>query len=180
MLYIYTMKRILVTLALICMTLCAYAQRDIPAGGSMEVASIESDDSIGGVGQGKQITMYKVKDNDGNPSFLLCVSHTMLSLTFGTEDSNTSFSLPGGAVMLDFGTTYQEAMDNLDNLLEMFSEKDGTQKELTCRDGSTVLCTLHKGFLGKNLEIAETSISKSDIKSLKFSFKISKKLHPDL
>lgn len=174
------MKRILVTLALICMTLCAYAQRDIPAGGSMEVASIESDDSIGGVGQGKQITMYKVKDNDGNPSFLLCVSHTMLSLTFGTEDSNTSFSLPGGAVMLDFGTTYQEAMDNLDNLLEMFSEKDGTQKELTCRDGSTVLCTLHKGFLGKNLEIAETSISKSDIKSLKFSFKISKKLHPDL
>ena len=174
------MKRILVTLALICMTFCAYAQRDIPAGGSMEVASIESDDSIGGVGQGKQITMYKVKDNDGNPSFLLCVSHTMLSLTFGTEDSNTSFSLPGGAVMLDFGTTYQEAMDNLDNLLEMFSEKDGTQKELTCRDGSTVLCTLHKGFLGKNLEIAETSISKSDIKSLKFSFKISKKLHPDL
>ena len=162
------------------MAIFAYAQRDIPAGGSMEVASIESDDSIGGIGQEKQITMYNVKDNDGNPSFLLCVSHTMLSLSFGTEDSNTSFSLPGGAVMLDFGTTYQEAMDNLDNLLEMFSEKDGTQKELTCRDGSTVLCTLHKGFLGKNLEIAETSISKSDIKSLKFSFKISKKLHPDL
>ena len=46
------------------MAICAYAQRDIPVGGSMEVASIESDDSIGGVGQGKQITMYKVKDND--------------------------------------------------------------------------------------------------------------------
>ena len=46
------------------MAICSYAQRDIPAGGSMEVASIESDDSIGGVGQGKQITMYKVKDND--------------------------------------------------------------------------------------------------------------------
>lgn len=47
-----------------CMAICSYAQRDIPVGGSMEVASIESDDSIGGVGQGKQITMYKVKDND--------------------------------------------------------------------------------------------------------------------
>ena len=163
-----------------CMAIFAYAQRDIPAGGSMEVASIESDDSVGGIGQGKQISMYKVKDNDGNPSFLLCVSHTMLSISFGSEDSNSTFSLPGGAVLLDFGTTYQEAMDNLDVLLEMFSEKDGTQKELTCRNGSTVLCTLHKGFLGKNLEIAETSISKSDIKSLKFSFKISKKLHPDL
>lgn len=174
------MKRILVTLALMCMAIFAYAQRDIPAGGSMEVASIESDDSVGGIGQGKQISMYKVKDNDGNPSFLLCVSHTMLSLSFGTEDSNSTFSLPGGAVLLDFGTTYQEAMDNLDALLEMFAEKDGTQKELSNRDGSKTVCTLHKGFLGKNLEIAETSISKSDIKSLKFSFKISKKLHPDL
>ena len=163
-----------------CMAFFAYAQRDIPAGGSMEVASIESDVSVGGIGQGKQISMYKVKDNDGNPSFLLCVSHTMLSLSFGTEDSNSTFSLPGGAVLLDFGTTYQEAMDNLDALLEMFAEKDGTQKELSNRDGSKTVCTLHKGFLGKNLEIAETSISKSDIKSLKFSFKISKKLHPDL
>jgi hypothetical protein len=174
------MKRILVTLALIFMAICAYAQRDVPAGGSMEVASIESDDSIGGVGQGKQITMYKVKDNDGNPSFLLCVSHTMLSLTFGTEDSNTSFSLPGGAVLLDFGTTYQEAMDNLDALLDMFALKDGAQKELDCHDGSKTVCTLYKGFLGKHLDIADTSISKSDIKSLQFSFKISKKLHPDL
>ena len=162
------------------MAIFAYAQRDIPAGGSMEVASIESDESVGGIGQGKQISMYKVKDNDGNPSFLLCVSHTMLSLSFGTEDSNSTFSLPGGAVLLDFGTTYQEAMDNLDALLEMFAEKDGTQKELFNRDGSKTVCTLHKGFFGKNLEIAETSISKSDIKSLKFSFKISKKLHPDL
>lgn len=174
------MKRILVTLAFICMAICAYAQRDILAGGSMEVASIESDDSIGGVGQGKQITMYKVKDNDGNPGFLLCVSHTMLSYTFGSDDSNFSFGLPGGAVLLDFGTTYQEAMDNLNALADMFAEKDGTQKELTCRDGSKTVCTLYKGLLGKHLDIAETSITKSDIKSLIFSFKISKKLHPDL
>ena len=55
------MRRILVTLALMCMAICTYAQRDIPAGGSMEVASIESDDSVGGIGQGKQISMYKVK-----------------------------------------------------------------------------------------------------------------------
>ena len=174
------MKRILVTLAFMCMAIFAYAQRDIPAGGSMEVASIESDESVGGIGQGKQISMYKVKDNDGNSSFLLCVSHTMLSLTFGSEDSFTSFSLPGGAVLLDFGTTYQEAMDNLEALQAMFAEKDGTQKELTCRDGSKTVCTLHKGLLGKHLDIADTSITKSDIKSLKFSFKISKKLHPDL
>ena len=174
------MKRLLVTFAVMCLAVYAYAQKDVPAGGSMEVASVESDDSIGGVGQGKQITMYKVKDNDGNPSFLLCVSHTMRSLTFGTEDSNTTFSIPGGAIALDFGTTYQEAMDQLNTLLALFSEKDGTQMELSGHDGSTVPCTLYKGFLGKHLDIAETSITKSDIKSLIFSFKISKKLHPDL
>lgn len=163
-----------------CLTMGAYAQRDIPAGSSMEVASIESDDAIGGIGQGKQLTMYKVKDNDGNPSYLLCVSHTLVSLSFGTEDSLTSIEIPGGAVVLDFGTTYQEAMDHLDALVEMFSEKDGAQMELACHDGSTTVCTLYKGLLGKHLDIAETSITKSDIKSLKFSFKISKKLHPDL
>ena len=32
----------------------------------------------------------------------------------------------------------------------------------------------------KYRDIADTSITKSDIKSLTFSFKISKKLHPDL
>ena len=174
------MKRILVALALMFMAMCAYAQRDIPAGGSMEVASIESDESVGGVGQGKQITMYKVKDNDGNPSFLLCVSQTLVSISLGSVDWSSTFSIPGGAVLLDFGTTYQEAMDNLDMLQALFSAKDGTQKELACRDGSMTVCTLHKGLLGKHLDIADTSITKSDIKSLKFSFKISKKLHPDL
>ena len=174
------MKKILVSLALMCMAICSYAQRDIPAGGSMEVASVESDDYIGPIGQGKQINMYKVKDNEGNPSFLLLVSHTLVSFSFGTEDSNSIFSIPGGAVMLDFGTTYEEAMDNLDALLKMFDEKDGTQIELACHDGGTVPCTLYKGFLGKHLDIAETSITKSDVKSLIFSFKISKKLHVDL
>ena len=146
----------------------------------MEVASIESDNSVGGVGQGKQITMYKIKDNDGNPSFLLCVSHTLVSFSFGSVDWSTMFSIPGGGVMLDFGTTYQEALDKLDALIDFFAEKDGAQMELACRDGSTVQCTLNKGFLGKHLDIAETPLSKSDIKSLKTSFKISKKLHPDL
>ena len=174
------MKRILFTLVLACLTMGAYAQKDVPAGGCMEVASVESDDSIAGIGQEKQITLYKAKDNEGNPAFLLCVSHSLVSLSFGTEDANSTFSLPGGAVLLDFGTTYQEAMDKLNELVDMFSQKDGAQKELTCRGGGTVPCTLYKGFLGKHLDIAETSISKSEIKSLIFSFKISKKLHPDL
>ena len=164
-----------------CMAICSYAQRDIPAGGSMEVASVEKEDTFGDhVGTGKELHLYKVKDLEGNPRFFLFISRTVVSFTFGTVDSFSTFSIPGETVALDFGATYQDAMGKLDALAEMFAMNDGDQKELPGRDGSPVLCTLKKGILGKHLDIAETSISKSDIKSLKFSFKISKKLHPDL
>ena len=165
------MKKLFVTLALVCMTICSYAQRDIPAGGSMDVASVENDDN--------HFTLYKIKDKDGNPGFYLSVSHVMASVNFEALGSSTSFSIPDGS-LLYFGTTFEEAMDNLDILLNLFDGQDGAQREFTCRDGSTVLCTLHKGFLGKYLSIGETSIKKGDVKSLKSSVRISKKLHPDL
>lgn len=174
------MKQFLLIFALMCLAICSYAQRDIPAGGCMDVASVETDNSVGGVGVGKQITLYKVKDNDGNPSFFLVISNPTLTFSIGTADSNTSIGIPTGGVQLDFGTTYDEAMGNLDSLLDLFKEENGAQKELTCKDGSTVQCTLNKGILGKHLDIAETSLTKSNIKSLRTSFKISKKLHPDL
>ena len=170
------MKKLFLTLALACLAICSYAQRDVPAGGSMEVASVENESSIGGVGIGKQISLYKVKDNDGNPSFLLSISNPGLTLSIG----DSWFGIPTGGVLLDFGTTYDEAMDTLDSLLEMFDEENGTQKELVTRDGEPIVCTLNKGGLGKNLSIAETSLSKGNIKALKTSFKISKKLHKDL
>ena len=177
---IATMKKTLVALVLACMAISSYAQRDVPVGGSMDVASIESGSTIDNVGLNKQITLYKFKDNEGNPGFLLCISSLSASISFGTELSTTTFGIPGGGVLLDFGTTYQEAMDNLNALVDMFALDDGAQKELLSHDGSTVLCTLHKGFLGKHLSIEDTSLTKSDAKSLITSLKISKKLHPDL
>jgi hypothetical protein len=175
------MKKILVLLALTCLAISAYAQRDIPAGGCMEVASVENNATFGdAIGLGKQISLYKVKDDEGNPSFFLCVSNVAASFIFGSEDDFTSFTIPSGGVMLDFGTTYDDAMDNLDALLDMFKEGDGAQKEFPTRDGGTVNCTFNKGLLGKQILIAETSLSRSDVKSLKTSLKISKKLHRDL
>lgn len=170
------MKKIFLTLALACLAICSYAQRDVPVGGSMEVASVETESSINGVGIGKQITLYKVRDNDGNPSFFLSISNSALTLSIG----DSWFGIPTGGVLLDFGTTYDEAMDMLDNLLDMFNEDNGTQKELVSRDGEPIICTLNKGAFGKHLSIAETSLSKSNIKGLKTSLKISKKLHRDL
>lgn len=174
------MKKLFLTFALACLAICAYAQRDVPVGGCMDVASVESNNSIGPVGVGKQITLYKARDNDGNPSFFLSISNPTLTLSIGTEDSMASFGIPTGGILLDFGTTYDEAMGVLDALLEFFDEENGAQKELPCCDGSTVVCTLNKGAFGKSISIAETSLSKGNVKSLKASFKISKKLHKDL
>ena len=175
------MKKILVSLALACLTICSYAQRDVPAGGFMEVASVEVGAGIGdNLGVEKQLSLYKVKDKEGNPAYFLCISNVMASLTFGTADSNTSFSIPTGGVILDFGTTYEDALGNLNEMLDIFAEDDGFQKEYLRRNGETTVCTLHKGLLGKHLSIEKASISKSDVKSLRTSLKISKKLHPDL
>ena len=170
------MKKLFLTLALACLAICSYAQRDVPAGGSMEVASVETESSIGGVGIGKQIYLYKVKDNDGNPEFFLSISNPALTLSIG----DSWFGIPTGGTLLSFGTTYDEALNMLDSLLDLFNEENGTQMELVSRDGEPVVCTLNKGALGKHLDITETSLSKSDIKALKTSLKFSKKLHKDL
>ena len=170
------MKKLFLTLALACLAICSYAQRDVPVGSSMELASFESNSSIGGVGVGKQITLYKVKDNDGNPSFLLSISNPTLTLTFG----DSWLGIPSGGVLLNFGTTYDDVMNTLDSLLDLFDKENGTQMELVSRDGEPVVCTLNKGALGKHLDIAETSLSKSNVKGLKNGLKFSKKLHKDL
>lgn len=170
------MKKFFLTLALACLAICSYAQRDVPVGGSMEVASVETESSIGGVGIGKQITLYKVRDNDGNPSFFLSISNPTLTLSIG----DSWFGIPTGGVLLNFGTTYDETLNMLDILLDLFDEENGTQMELVSRDGDPVLCTLRKGALGKHLDIVETSLSKSNVKALKNSLKFSKKLHKDL
>lgn len=173
------MKKILLTLALICIAVCSYAQRDIPAGGYMDVASVET--SFGDdVGVSKQVTLYKIKDKEGNPAFFLFASKVMATFTFGTVDSFSSLAIPSGCTILDFGTTYEDALQNLENLLDLFAQQDGAQLELTSRDGSVVPCTLHKGVLGKHIGLDGTYLSKSDVKSLRTGLKISKKLHKDL
>lgn len=173
------MKKILVTLTLLSIAICSYAQRDIPAGGYMDVASVET--SYGdNVGVSKQVTLYKIKDKEGNPDFILCVSSVMATFSFGTVDSFASLAIPSGCTLLDFGTTYEDAMGNFDNLLALFTEQDGAQLELASHDGNAVICTLHKGLLGKHIGLEGTYLSKSDVKSLRTGLKLSKKFHPDL
>ena len=165
------MRKLLLTLAVALVATVSYAQRDIPAGGELEVASVEQNDN--------NLYIYKVKDKEGPPAYYFSVSHVVYAFEAEIFDSTTSFSSSDGTIIL-FGETYEDAMENLEDLLEMFTEEDGAQKEFTCLDGTKVLCTLHKGCLGKHLSIGNTSITKGNIKSLRFGMKVSKKLHPDI
>lgn len=165
------MKKLFVSLALACMAICSYAQQDIKARDRMEIASVETNDN--------EITLYKVKEADGDSGFYLVASHVLVSFSLEILESTTSFSSADGT-LLYFGASADEAMDKLDALIDLFSEQAGAQMEFTCRDGSTVAATLRKGLFGKYLDIQDTNVSKSDIKSLKASFKIARKLHPGL
>ena len=168
---IQTMKKLFLTLAVALFATVSYAQKDIPAGASMELASVESGDD--------QIYIYKVKDKEGNPQFLLSAAHMMASFDVSTPDSSAGFSIGDGTVVV-IGETYEDAMKNIVDLIALFDEADGTQKEFTTMDGNPAVFTLHKGILGKHLSIGEASLSKSDLKSLRTGMKISKKLHSEL
>ena len=165
------MKKLLLVLAIVLSATAAYAQRDVPAGGEMELASIESGD--------EQITLYKVKDAEGNPAFILAASITTSSLDIQTPGSSFSIGT-GDGVALHLGERYEDALESLEDLIDLFSEADGTQIELPCADGGTVVAVLHKGFLGKHLSVGRTSLSKGDLKAIRSGLKISKKLHSDL
>jgi hypothetical protein len=165
------MKKLFVSLALACMVICSYAQQDIKARDRMEIASVETNDN--------EITLYKVKEADGNSGFYLVASHVLVSFSVEILESTTTFSSADGT-LLYFGASADEVLDKLDALIDLFSEPAGAQMEFTCRDGSTVAAILRKGLFGKYLDIRDTNVSKSDIKSLKNSFKIARKLHPGL
>ena len=165
------MKKLILTLTVALFATVSYAQKDIPAGASMELASTESGDD--------QMYVYKVKDKEGNPQFLLSASHLSASFDISTADSSAGFGIGDGTIVV-IGETYEAALKNIEDLIALFDEADGAQMEFTNMDGSPAVFTLHKGFLGKHLSIGEASISKSDLKSLRTGLKISKKLHSQL
>ena len=168
------MRKLFLTwaVALFAVTL-SYAQKDIPSGGSMELASLESGDD--------QFALYKVKDKEGNPNFIFTASHQIFSFDVSTPDSSGGFGIGDGKALI-IGESYEDALACINELIGLFDQADGTQKEFTCMDGSTVMVTLHKGFLGRHLSVGvgDASVSKGELKSLRTGLKLSKKLHSEL
>lgn len=165
------MKKLLLCATLACLAFVSYAQRDVRAGGELEVASVESNDDY--------FAIYKVKDKAGTPSYFFSAGHVAASFNMELFNAETTFSTGDGVILL-FGETYEDALENLEELIELFSEDNGSIKEFSSKDGTPVAVVLHKGCLGKHLSIGPASITRSAVKSLRTSLKISKKLHPDI
>ena len=165
------MKKLFLALAVALLATVSYAQRDIRPGSEMEVADAEVNDCF--------FAIYKTKDLDGNSTYLFCASREVASFSAEIFNSLSTFSAGEGVVLL-FGETYEDAMENLEELLDLFSGEDGDSMEFAARDGSAVTVVLRKGLLGKHLDIGPASITRSSVKSLRTSLKISKKLHKDI
>lgn len=181
------MKRILIALALACLTLCSYAQKNLPAGMRSEITEIEQNDDT--------YTLFQYKDRDGNLGYYLSLLHTNGSVSFEIlEMGNTSIS-SFDECCLYLGETYDQALEALTDLVDLFSEAAGTTRELEGRrtngaegltDPITITCVLRKGLLGKHLDLrfegrnrpAEVQLSKSSVKSLISGLKFHRKLHP--
>ncbi len=182
------MKRILTTIAVTIFSICAFAQ-DFPAGMRNEVASMEQDQY--------EYSLFSYKDQDGAFGFYLGLSTSFRILETIDERNDSNSSLDHiDEICIYMGSTPDEAAASLDALLELFEEPVGTVKEFNARiprgqrlgDDCTVNSVIVKRFLqGKRLlftyasgrHVAETDLTKSAVKSLRFSFSINRKLHPD-
>ena len=162
------MKRILTTIALAFATLFAFGQ-DVPAGVRMEVCEVEQDE-IG-------YSIFTYKDEDGDFGYYL-----------GMDNAK------GACICM--GTTSEEALAFLESLLEFIEEDAGTTAKFPCRLTSingkltghgTATCVVTKRFLqGKQLSLSFTGgqhtisadLTKSAVKSLRWSFKLGQKSRP--
>lgn len=181
------MKRIPAIIAVALVSLCAFAQ-DFPAGMRNEIASSDQD-RYG-------YSLFSFKDQDGTFGYYLGLSTSFRLLEIINENDLSSTFDHIDEICINIGSTPDEAVATLDSLLELMEEPVGTVREFQARiprgqwlgDECTVNCVVVKRLLqGKRLlfaytsghHTAETDLTKSAVKSLRFSFNLNRKLHPD-
>ena len=181
------MKRLLTTLALACMTLFAVAQNG-PVGMKMELAEVGDDDN--------QFCIFTYRDADDTFGYYLSVGREFDLLEIFSDNSSSSFGLVDETCLV-MGETMDDAFAFLDSLLELLEEAPGTTAEFPCRmttgadrlfAPSTANAIVVKRFLqGKRIAFhfisgshsAEVDMTKSTIKSLRWTLNLYRKLHPD-
>lgn len=182
------MKRFLwVVVVAMMTTLSAQAQKIVP-GMRMEIAESERDKS--------EYSLFTYKDDDETFGYYLGLGRvTHLLSIFRDDITDASFDdIKETCIWL--GATYDEAMNTLSKILDLYDKDLETTEEFKGRaatggerlgEPNSSICIVKKKPLGgKHLMFlftsgkrrAETFLPKSVVKELRTSLKIDKKLHP--
>lgn len=182
------MKKTILFLALVFIVAFSNAQNtDIPAGMRMEVTEVEENNN--------QYTIFTYKDDDGTFGYYLSLGrvYRLLEVTYDDRSSATLDHVDETCLWL--GTTADEAYASLEHLLNLLDEELGTTVEMPCRqtyglspltDTSTATCIVVKRFLQRKRlcfhftvgrRTAEADLTRSAIKSLRWSFRVAQKLN---
>lgn len=182
------MKRILITLTLLCVAVFAYAQKGIPAGQRYESVSLRQNDD--------EYAIFKYKDEDGTVGYYLSLGHTLSEADISIGDLfNSSFKHTPEACLC-LGANAEEAFATLDDLREVMEGEIGDRKDYPARitngvglfDQDIVSCTVVKPFIGsKRLcfvflykeRPVSVELTKGSLKSLRNGLKFHLKIQPD-
>ena len=175
------MKRLLSLVAVLLVTLGAYAQNSgIPV--INEIVSVDSDED--------DLFVFSMKADDGTIQYYLCVG----SLAVGDEVVQILFD-PIFELFTPLGSNLSEALETLNKLKDLYKEAPGTGIEIQgClafgfpkdEKMETVTVTYRKVLLSRMLEfsvrregyIRSAHVQKSDFGSLVSSVKLHHKLFP--
>lgn len=182
------MRKFFTSIVFLLVSLFSYAQ-NIPVGIRMEVAEFEMDEN--------EFSIFSYKDEDGTFGYYLSLGRVYHILEYVRDDIKNAAFNHVEEVCVCLGSTAEEALESVDSILELFEKEPGTVKEFDCRlstgaerlgKSDITTCTVKKKKIGgKRLNFvfkskkhtAEVDLSKSAVKSLRLSFKINNKLHPD-
>ena len=182
------MKQILISMALAFATVAAFSQ-NIPAGMRMELAEVEQD-NFG-------YSVFSYLDEDGTFGYYMSISCEIPLLEIFRDDIKDASFNHFDETCLWMGSTADEASAFLDSLMYMFDEENGTIRQFPCRmtfgadalaGSSTATCIVVKRFLqakrlcfqfGSGSRTAQADLTKSALKSVRWSFGVGRKLHPD-
>lgn len=184
-------KKILLMAAVAIMTtMSTMAQIKLPAGMRMEVAESDTDNS--------EYSIFTYKDTDSDDSFGYYLSLGRVTQLLGlVRDDITDISFDDiREICICLGSTADEALASLDNIIALYDNDVETTTELQGRsatgserlgDATSVSCIVKKKPLGgKRLQFLipcgkrniHVYLNKSVVKELKQELKIDKRLHP--
>lgn len=180
------MKHLLFTLFATLTTIVATAQK-IPVEMRMEVAEVEQNKN--------EFTIFTYKDKDGTFGYYLSLGRNFNILKVFRDDiTDTSFEHIDESCLW-LGATSSEAFETIDNILDLYDKNEGTTIDFEGRGATgsnrlgkptTITCVVRRKLVGgKHLQFvfisgnhyAESYLSKSSLKQLRWGFKLDKKLH---